>query len=526
MTIFKNLQEDGLFGIAGKLEVKLHDRREYKALRQRLKKKGLTDYQIDLIREAVLRPVRNIDGTTTLKYSLGDRFRPERDYDNEIEAIKNLRYYGYIWTDPKQDHWFLNRLGLEVRSEMESLMTREEKIALVHDGKEVASVTVLPSTVDHQTDISFARDGFLNTVSKLWWVVTHGPEIEAQRRKEFIEEFQRGQKEIDNALQMIATSEQRVSRRLIEQGPPPAPKSSWTEEEQRAQNDKYWISSGSAFWLNPKGVLADPTPAPEWWSPPADYKSLTQRHLEARQEDDIVAKSLEAPVSQSKVITTTERYLDPLLETRELTKKQIELSTEFSYFAQDQRTNKVYAFRTDKWVNAWYEIKEKAGIPVTVAARGTITYGDLLRIYEIQSATKEEKLDELFSELDQLSNELTDDFDTWVDLYQFNRETPVKIRTGAPRRSKAVEAAGFVMVEFDGVVRGFPSRLEAETWLGEQRTEMEFRRKKMEQMAEISSKKIEIQKANEQALDAAARNKANADAIDILARLRAKSARM
>lgn len=67
-------------------------------------------------------------------------------------------------------------------------------------------------------------------------------------------------------------------------------RNTWTLEQQREMNDLYWESNGLAFWLNPAGVLADATPAPEWWVRPVRQVLHNPQPVE-----DIVSLSLQPP---------------------------------------------------------------------------------------------------------------------------------------------------------------------------------------------------------------------------------------
>lgn len=461
MKLFKQIQEDGVFGVAARLESSIRSHREYQTLRRELRKKGITDYQIDMIRTSEPRKLYNIDGTWQNKYCLGDQFRPEKDYDHEIEAVKNLHKRGYIWTDRRQDYWFLTKTGINTRNDLEYHNPTEETLPVVKP-QNVAR----DHMVDEQTNINLGRDGLMTTCSKLWWVWNNKDAVEDKRRKEFLEEFQRGQDQIDECLQMIATSEQRVARKLIEQGPPPAPKSIWTEEQQRAQNDLYWLGGGVAFWLNPKGLLANATPAPEWWSPPVDYKSLTARHLEERKEDDVVALSLLAPPSKEEKKANYPEWL-----------------------GKHDRTGVVYGLNTQAEVDAFIGARRFEGVGYTVSKYYGVhsgpSYYELYDIYvkqgmlvpalpeDIQAKhddkAREAMLDELLDELTKLGDADKDSYDVWDKSVTRDKRGNTKIRTGI-RKNTVNPAANLFIVEFDNVVRGFDSKLEADTWLGEQRT--------------------------------------------------------
>ena len=358
---------------------------------------------------------------------------------------------------------------------------------MVYGGPQTTNVAVHPSTVERQTDIDLARDGLLTTCSKLFWVWNNKEAIQDKRRKEFLEDFQKGQQDIDEALHRIATSEQRVARLLIEQGPPPAPKSTWTEEQQRAQNDLYWMGGQAAFWLNPRGLFADPTPAPEWWSPPVDYKSLTQRHLTERQEDDVVALSLLAPPAKEEVNVERPAWL-----------------------GRHDGTGVVYALHTQEEVNAFCGARKFEGVGYTVSKEYGIhsgpSYLELFDIYKKQGwivpalpedirAKREEKtremmLDELLAELENIGEpgaKGDPGFDAWNEAHKVEEPKGGKIRTGTNRKGQVVPVSkdGLFLVEWGNTVRGFPNRLEAETFIGEQRT---LAQQKMAQQEDLNDK--------------------------------------
>lgn len=504
MKLIKQIQEDGMFGVAAKLENTIRNQREYKTLCRELRQKGITDYQIDMIRTAVVRQLFNTDGTSAPKYCLRDNYKPSEDFDHEIEAIKNLKRHGYLWTDRHKEHWWLTGKGMGVWKDLEYYNTTEATIPVVHSGSQnTAAQTQMINKQTDNLDVDLNRDGIVKTCSKLWWIWSNKELIEQRAKQKQLDEFTAGHATIEEAVQMIATSEQRVARKLLEQVPEKAP-IYWTEAEQRKQNDIYWMSP-NAFWLNPRGALAAPTPAPEWWVEPEDYRSMTARRLAAVTDDTVDLSLLPPPVDQVRArqdavvaqIAAERKQLNAdlgmmnlgqlsnedlqtllTIGNNEPTLHQKALAERYGYFARDNRSNLVYALRTNEEVIQW--LKTFENIPHTIAGQGSISYGEMLRLYEQQQQKKspEECIDELIAHLESLDGPDTDAYEQFVETIGSDGKVKRKrIVTGAPKKNQIVEQQnGFCLVEINNLVRGFETRLEAEVYLAEYHTDMMFRK--------------------------------------------------
>lgn len=264
-----------------------------------LKKIGISEYQTDLIRNAFW-----VDYGKAGWY--GSRLMLDydsvvNDADGDIEAVRNLKKRGLVQPTTTSGKYYLTEDGQELWR------------ALGYCYQTKNYDTSKETGVSYYLDINMSRDGLLGTCKKINWLLRNRSAVKNYRTELFLQNLQTDQKQLDNTLNMIATSEQRVARKLIEQGPLVI-ENYWTEEQQRAQNDLYWSTDSlSAFWLNPMGILAEPTPAPDWWSPPLDYQSKTQQLIAAQQANDVVARSLVAPPVLPKPEKSLEELLDEVI---------------------------------------------------------------------------------------------------------------------------------------------------------------------------------------------------------------------
>jgi hypothetical protein len=495
----KQVQEEGLFGVADSLKRELDTIRPLheliRGLRwdkavKALEGRGMTQYQIHLILDSRMTRLNNDHRTRQELNYEGDSHWP----NHEIEAIKNLRHkLKLIDIDGGGTYW-LTENGMKLLEQLRACKGAGEKLVAL---KLASPAYNMRPTVEEKLDINLGRDGLMTTVSKLVWTWTNGDTIKSYKMAKFVEEFRKGEEEIDNALQMILSSEQRVSRMLIEQGPPAPLKSFWTEEMQRAQNDLYWMSGGTAFWLNPMGATADPTPAPEWWSPPADYQPKIMAQLQRIQDEDVVGKSLLAP--------PTKGLQGPPGGNRP------------EWLALFKDTGVVYGLHTQQEVDSFIGARKYSNQGYTVARRDSSAYEELYTAYVTQGEivpalpeevgrkyiekTKEMILDEILAELEEFSNS-ADDYET----YQQKKGVPAprsKPKVGVKCRRSPSQQGDFFMVEHGNTVRGFPTKEEAEQWLYEQRLESqrkatEAQIKKEHEQRELEHRKTMVQEMESQ----------------------------
>jgi hypothetical protein len=208
------------------------------------------------------------------------------------EMTSRMIYLDLI--NPQHGLYWYTPLGKKFHNMIQTAQLKQldsQKNNLVRASSDAPAPT--PPSLEEQQDISLSRDGLVETCSKLWWLWVNGDTIRQAQQARQLKEFTEGHALVEQACQDIATSEQRVSRKLLE-AKPTAPQRTWSEEEQRRLNDMYWMSDKSAFWLNPHGELAEPTPAPDWWSPPQDLRSITAERI-ALLVDDTVDRSLLPP---------------------------------------------------------------------------------------------------------------------------------------------------------------------------------------------------------------------------------------
>lgn len=282
-----------MFGIADAMKRDLAAM-DQKSTHKALRNDGLTSYQINMLAEAVRSNFMTKNQNTRNaiwipKMRLTSEWQFSGDMKQEMECIRNLEKRGFIFVSPENDnYWWLTKKGFNATISLRG-------------GVEPTENTNLPAVqnqapIEEKLDISLNRDGLMLTASKLIWGWFNQDKVKDFRFKQMVDSVQVGQEQLEQAVHLIATAEQRVARQLAEQGPPKITQTAWTEEQQRHQNDMYWLTGQSCFWLNPAGLLADPTPAPEWWTPPA-YHSATQARIEQDRQDDVVARSLLAPPS-------------------------------------------------------------------------------------------------------------------------------------------------------------------------------------------------------------------------------------
>lgn len=194
------------------------------------------------------------------------------------DQVGRLVYLNLVRKDPRDNgyelFYFLSDRGQEFRDRM----AKERK------NKKTTAVAVVSPELNG--DLNLSRDGLMVTASKLWYLWTHRKEIKAQKHQEWLVEFAAGQGALDDTIAEILRPREPIIL-------PPQTRSNpyWSEEMQRKQNDLYWINKGAAFWLNPHGLFAPETPAPNWWVEP-DYTPKVQV---ADTLDSVVEASLLPP---------------------------------------------------------------------------------------------------------------------------------------------------------------------------------------------------------------------------------------
>lgn len=230
---------------------------------------GLSDYQIDLIQNA--EGVAGAWPDNVRSYVIRAHLYDPR---GEVESMKNMKRLNIVSVREDGRYWLTGKGELYRK-------------ALVENLPEVKAPKInLPVVVEDQMDINLGRDGLMVTASKFWYVWTHRDEIRAARDKKWLEGFQNGQKEIDEAITKILEP-----REPIVLKPEPKVNPYWSEAQQRKNNDLYWMTP-DAFWLNPRGILAEPTPAPDWWTVPENYQPKVYIPLST---DELVDQSLLPP---------------------------------------------------------------------------------------------------------------------------------------------------------------------------------------------------------------------------------------
>lgn len=521
-----------MFNVAGKLEAELSEinAREvvnavhYNNAVARLKKLRCTDYQIHLLESAVFCHYgHDIDGKSIMKLAL----TVEKDAhwpNHHIEAIKHLMGLGYI--DDQEGKSRLYWLTRDGQSHHDALKAYSPAIT---------KQEVVERKIEDNLDVNLGRDGLLTTASKLWWVWTNGDKIKQFRWEQWIKEFQEGQEEIDKAVAAIL-----APRDPIILPPQTRENPYWSEEAQRKQNDLYWMSGGVAFWLNPRGLLADPTPAPEWWTPPVDYQPLVQL---PNPDDDIVERSLMAP--EPKFVQASPEEVAAKYRRKEL-EYEAELKMEEAMMERvkhepewlcgeanwNQPGQRIWGFDTQEEVNRWIGSRKKQRKGYTVARKGSISYTELLECFfgpqganvswvlrrDVNKA--ETVLDEILAELEAMDDHY--DYQDWHEEYQIRKadnQRRANFRKGEPMRVDRARGDHFFMVEFNNEVRGFTDKAEADEWIRIHKEEQRIRiaqleAEKMSKAARTAPKreaKEEVKSNNWKARPRKAFTKSNSD---------------
>lgn len=458
-----------MFNVAGKLEAELSeisakevvDAVRYNEAVARLKRLNCTDYQIHLLETAEYCHFgEDLNGKSIMRLALTTGKDPNWP-QHHINAVKHLMNLGYIEDDGKSYVYWLTRDG---KSHHENLRAYSPAIT---------KQEVVERKIEDNLDINLGRDGLLSTASKLWWTWTHGDEIKQFRWEQWIKEFQEGQEEIDKAVAAIL-----APRDPIIVQPQKRDNPYWTEEMQRKQNDLYWMGGGTAFWLNPRGVLAEPTPAPEWWTPPLDYQP---KAMLPSPEDDLVERSLLAPPTPAKGLTGPKGDTGPASADITLERYKHEPTWLCGEGDWKQAGKRIWGFDDQEEVDRWAAERRKRGRAFTVAHKQTRTYPEMLPLFfgahgvNVQWMVREKRdtshvIDEILAELDRLG-EVKDehyDYQDWVKEYEITKEGRIKrqnFRKGEPMRVDRLGGDHFYMVEFNSEVRGFTSKAEADEWI-------------------------------------------------------------
>jgi len=303
----------------------------YSDARERLTRLGVTDYDIWLIEMA-----EEIIYPKTSRYRIRDH---EYEPRGEVKCMKRLCDLGITKRCSVSHRYWLTRDGESFRANL-----------LIHRPKEK------DPEVQDRTNVKLSRDGLALTLGKLWYIWKHRREFQAKRHQAWLEEFSQNQEAIDQAVREILLLNSKVYI-----APPPKKVSGWwTEEMQRQQNDLYWMTPG-AFWLNPHGALAEPTPAPDWWKAPAYTPKVQIPNL----VDDVVENSLKAPLA---------------IETAECEVKKVKHEPEWlcGEANWDKLGGRIWGFDTQEEVNRFIGERKKAGKGWTVSQRGGFTYVEML----------------------------------------------------------------------------------------------------------------------------------------------------
>lgn len=437
-----------------------------------------------------------IDILMSAKHHVGDRWvvmssKPCDVWpDSPVACDQRLMDYGLMYQS--LNLYYLTTLGVRVRQIIQESKGYAQMGAL-------DELLVQPERVEQAMDINWNRDGVFSTIGKLWFVWTHGEEIKQRALQRQYAEFIEGQKLIEDAATLIATSDQRVARQLTEKPITAESNEFWTVEMQRANNDKYWASGNTAFWLNPNmyrdgafNMAAEACPAPDWWTAPEwkpkyiplDYNKVLD---EAMQAPAVGPKGDTGPNCNDYFVKATP---EQIAEKRR--EKEIE------YNGVDE-----YGF-----------------MPVQ--------YG-------------EEKLpvQKVIDYLEELNGDEHYDYNDWKEEYEVDRFGKNKgVKKVSPVR-KMVNNAGqpFVMVEFNNEVRGFETKEEADRWLQlaqksarieseETVSNTDYRRRELELMEKAKEEarhRIETARLRRQAEIVERQTKEADAAADILRRLREKS---
>ena len=464
---------------------------------------GLTEYDISLIQHA--------EAVDYLGASIKYRIQDLR-YDSRGETETAKRLFAEDLAEVRNDRYWLTKQGEKLHHDLLALSS-DRKLPKHVMASPAANLPVKVENVEEQMDINLGRDGLMETCSKLVWIMSNRDTIEQFKAQQFVEQFKNSQNEINKIVAAINAPRAPIVLPPVEEDSP-----LWTEEMQRAQNDLYWMSDGKAFWLNPNGVLADPVPAPEWWSPPKNYQPFEYEPKLSVAERSLLALPIEAVATDLPpgLVKATpeeiarkhrEKYAEEHYFDEEVTPKQVALSREYQYFGKLLHADQVFAFRNDREIGNWQEAS--ADTPYTFVARGSQGYGSMLMEYEKQQS-KATVLDEIISELDRLNSDPVDEYYDHSDWLE-----EIQIRTGELQRIGSNTVVPMVMtsanhdlyiINHNDKVRGFPSKVEANKFLARVQKADKL---KAEQAAKQLHKQYQTEKkrqTQEELLAAAKRN--------------------
>jgi hypothetical protein len=391
---------------------------------------------------------------------------------------------------------FLYNQGIiESRREIDNLILTEEGLKLYHklahqpetqtsvahqSSSSKNMINVRKDPVQDPNDIDVDRDGLVITVRKMFHNWFNREQIAQQSLEDHTVDYEQNLMTYDEVMSRIATAEARVTQRLQDESRVIAPINTWSLDEQRFRNDKYWNAGPASFWLNPNietpqgfDFMAPALPAPDWWTPKAStVEQIGEQNRQLLDQSllpppDIENQRLEAErlalQAKNDAQALVERTKANLIEARQdAEKKQAQLEHRRSIQAQLEEISQVYlylgtenngkvrGFTTETAAIAWFEkVAGTRSEKQIIFRRGSQGYGDRLELYFEQNPFgKNWRLDAILRDMEALES---------------------KIQTGHTKPS----GNGFIMAQHGNTVRGFNNTTEAQRWIkGEIRKEI------------------------------------------------------
>lgn len=322
-----------------------------------LEEKGLSEWAIQVLMD--YEEIRDPVG-----YVLTKR-RCEYWPDDHTNDIKSLMAHNLIACDSRNNdlYYWMAPKGITLVHTLKSLYRKEP------DTLPTKCVPVDPEKFN--TDLNLGRDGLLLTASKLFWCFTNRKVIRQRQLESWLIEFQESQGEIDQAIIKILTPR---DIEILEHKPVVNPY--WNEAMQREQNDNYWMIP-SAFWLNPRGIDAEPTPAPDWWTAPKyEPKVKIASNIDSIVEASLLPPPPEFVPTNPEVVVEKHRKkaddecIDELLYELEQINRKIALERRREYRESFKKNS--YSEPTKEYSNAndiLRRIREKQEFAADIAER-------------------------------------------------------------------------------------------------------------------------------------------------------------
>ena len=322
-----------------------------------LEEKGLTEWALQVLMD--YEEIKTPPG-----YALTKRrceYWPD-DHTNDIMSLAKKQLIAINSRQGDRFYWVTSK-GINLANVLKSIYRKEPEFLPM----KVEAV----DPIKFNTDLNISRDGLLMTVSKLFWCFTNRKAMRQKQLEDWLVEFQESQGDIDKAIIKILSPR---DLEILEHKPVVNPY--WTEAMQREQNDNYWLVP-SAFWLNPRGIDAEPTPAPDWWTAPKyEPKVKIASNIDSIVEASLLPPPPEFVPTNPEVVVEKHRKkaddecIDELLYELEQINRKIALERRREYRESFKKNS--YSEPTKEYSNAndiLRRIREKQEFAADIAER-------------------------------------------------------------------------------------------------------------------------------------------------------------